>query len=247
MGKKIISIQPITHAEAEVAIINSISKLYDKLRSKSKGPTFALTYLGTWKTLVTNCGFDDADAKATEANYHQLYQVSSAWVADKLDKASINGYVTLAFGLRLRTPILAKTILGNSYTPQQAAAESRTAGNAVSGQSYGLLTSRAGVEFQQRTIASKHRTDIRPAAHIHDAIYLMIRDNLETVKWVNDNLVECIEWQELPEIQSTDVPLKGNLGVFYPNWSNEIELANRIDYPDLINTCQKGRASYHAK
>lgn len=219
----------------------------DKLRSKSKAPTFALTYQGTWATLVSNCGFSAREAKKIEANYHKLYEVSDMWVQAKLEQAAIDGYVTLAFGLRLRTPILAKTILGNSSTPKQAAAESRTAGNAVSGQSYGLLNSRAGVEFQERTMASEHRLDIKPCAHIHDAQYLMIRNNLSTVEWVNNNLVECVEWQELPEIQHDEVKLTGNLGIFYPAWHNEIELKHNLSPRDILETCKAGIAKYEAK
>jgi len=216
----------------------------DKLRGKSKAPTFALTYLGTWLTLVTNCGFTEQEAKAIEANYHKLYKVSSDWVKAKLEQASKDGYVRLAFGLKLRTPILAKTLLGNSYTPTQASAESRTAGNAVSGQSYGLLNSRAGVELQERTIASKFKLDIRPSAHIHDAQYLMIRNTLETVQWLNQNIVECVEWQELPEIESTEVKLTGNLGIFHPNWSNEIELPHNASPSAIMVKCRDSYNKY---
>lgn len=219
----------------------------DKLRSKSKAPTFALTYQGTWATLVSNCGFSIMEAKEIERRYHELYKVSDAWVHAKLEQAAMDGFVTLAFGLRLRTPILAKTILGNSYTPRQAAAESRTAGNAVSGQSYGLLNSRAGVEFQERTIASKHRLDIKPSAHIHDAQYMMIRNRVDVVEWVNNNLVECVEWQELPEIQHDEVKLTGNLGIFYPAWHNEIELQHNISLREIVETCKAGIAKYEAK
>jgi len=216
----------------------------EKLRGKSKAPTFLLTYLGTWMGLVVNCGFSEKEAKAIEANYHNLYSVSTAWVKAKLEQASIDGYVKLAFGLKLRTPILAKTLLGNSYTPRQASAESRTAGNAVSGQSWCLLLSRAAVELQERTIVSKHRLDVRPTSHIHDAAYFMIRDNLESLKWLNDNLVDCISWQDADEIRSDDVKLTGNLGIFYPNWANEVELPNYSDYRELLNVCKKGKEAY---
>ncbi|ARM71084.1 DNA polymerase [Vibrio phage pVco-5] len=233
--------------EDTVESINSISDKYPQYRQDSKAPTFALTYQGTWATLVANCGFTKTVAKQIEARYHELYKVSDSWVQQKLAQASEDGYVTLAFGLRLRTPILAKTILGNSYTPKQAAAESRTAGNAVSGQSYGLLNSRAGVEFQERTMNSKHRLDIKPSAHIHDAQYMMIRNRVDVVEWVNDNLVECVEWQELPEIQHDEVKLTGNLGIFYPAWHNEIELKHQLSAKEIVETCKAGIAKYEAK
>jgi len=45
---------------------------------------------------MKNLGFDEATAKQIERNYHELYQVSDAWVQAKLDEASRTGYVTLA-------------------------------------------------------------------------------------------------------------------------------------------------------
>lgn len=224
--------------EDTVESINSIADKYPALRQKSKGPTFALTYQGTWTTLVRNNGFAPNEAKEIEANYHKLYAVSTAWVKDKLVKASNDGYVTLAFGLRLRTPILHKTVLGSKFTPAQAEAEARTAGNAVSGQSYGLLNSRAGVEFQEKVLDSKFRLDIRPSAQIHDAQYFMIRDTLETVKWVNDVLVECVSWQDLPEIQHDEVKLFGELDIFYPTWASSLTLPNGSSYKEIFDLCK---------
>ena len=188
--------------------------------------------------MVRNNGFTADEAKAIEANYHKLYAVSTQWVQDKLQKASNDGYVTLAFGLKLRTPILQKTVLGSKFTPAQAAAESRTAGNAVSGQSYGLLNSRAGVEFQSKVLGSGHRLDVKPCAHIHDAQYFMIRNTLGTVKWVNDELVKCVQWQELPEIQHDQVKLTGELDIFYPSWEHGITLPNHASYQDIIEKCK---------
>lgn len=226
--------------------VNSIveTDVGDKLRGKSKAPTFALTYQGTWHTLVSNCGFHPIEAKEIEARYHDLYKVSDDWTQEKLQQASLDGYITLAFGLRLRTPILAKTILGNAYTPYQAGAESRTAGNAVSGQSYGLLNSRAGAELQERTINSDFSLDVKPCAHIHDAQYLLIRDNVKTVEWLNNNIVECVEWQELPEIQHDEVKLTGDLGVFHPNWSNEITLPHNAAPLEILEVCKEGAKKY---
>ena len=107
-------VKPIDH---DVARINSIDGLYKNERQLSKAPTFALTYQGTWKTLVKNCGFTDTMAKKIEASYHDLYVVSTQWVQAKLDEAAKKGYVTGAFGLRVRTPLLHQVIRGNRRTP----------------------------------------------------------------------------------------------------------------------------------
>ena len=118
-----------------------------------------------------------------------MYKVSDAWVKSKIEQASIDGYATGAFGIRIRAPLLSQVVLGNSRTPQEAEAEARTLGNAISGQSYGLLNGRASAEFMARVRASKWRNDIDLCAQIHDCIYLYIKDDMDCIKWVNEDIV----------------------------------------------------------
>lgn len=210
-------------------IINSIAQKYPDLRQKSKSPTFALTYQGTWRTLVKNFGFSEVEAKSIEANYHKLYEVSDKWVWDKIVEAADRGYVELAFGLKLRTPTLPKTMLGNlKNLPYQARKEIKTAGNAL-GQSYGLLNTRALNEFMSRVWASKWREKILPIMQIHDSLYFMISDNIECLEWTNNNLIECMEWNKLDEIQHPVVGLEAELEVFHPTWAESAHIPNKAD------------------
>lgn len=220
-------LKQVSVAEYNVNQINSIADKYPKLRSKSKAPSFALQYNGTAHTLMANCGFSPEEAVQIETNYHKVYSASGKWVSDKIDLATQQGYLDTAFGLRIRTPVLAKSILGTNKTPYQATAEARSVGNAVSGQSYGLLTNRALNEFMERVWNSEYKYDVLPVATIHDAIYLMIKNNVNVVKWVNDNLIECMQWQELPEIKHDTVKLSAELDLFYPTWADEITLPNK--------------------
>ena len=236
-----------THLPDTVEAINSIKDTHEKQRGKSKAPTFAMTYEGTPFTLEVSCGFTKPEAKQIYDRYHELYKVSDDWMDQKIDEASLTGYATLAFGLKLRCPVLKKTILGSKYTPHQASAERRTVANAVGGQSYGLLNSRAGVAFQELTLQSEHRFNIKPCAHIHDAQYFLVKNNYSTIKWVNDNLVPCVEWQDLPELQRADVKLTGNLGIFHPTWANEIELNHNISNQEIYETMVKGMEKYNGK
>ena len=223
-----------------VESINSIKKLYPVLRQDSKPATFALTYLGTWHTLVNNLGFEPEKAKSIEAGYHELYKVSDEYVQNRLQQASKDGYVTVAFGLRVRTPLLSQVVWGAPKVPYEAAAEGRTAGNAL-GQSYGLLNNRAAVAFMRKVWASKYRLDIKPVALIHDAIYLVIRDDVEVVEWVNRELIEAMRWQELPEIHHDVVKLGAALDIFWPNWANGITLPNDADQATLIEVCNQAK------
>jgi len=224
--------------------VNSLKeKIWDgkehPLRGKGKGPSFALQYLGTWLTLVNNAGFTKEEAQSIEANYHKLYQVSMEWVKDKIAAAAQVGYTTGAFGLRIRTPLLKQTLLGHTNTPREAEAEARSMGNAVSGQSYGLLCNRAANAVMERVWASPHKHDILPIALIHDAIYFICKDNTQTVEFLNNILVEEMAWQELPEIQHQIVKLEAELEIFYPNWNYGCDIPVKATQAEISAECKK--------
>lgn len=221
-----------------VISINSIKNKYPNLRQDSKVPTFALTYDGTWRTLVKNIGMSEKQAKSIESNYHELYKVSDEWVHTKLVQASIDGYVTTAFGLRVRTPILNQVIFGAEGMPKEAAGEGRTAGNAL-GQGYGLLNNRAGIEFQEKLFESEFKHSILPIAHIHDAQYFLVKQDIDTLHWFNKTIVKCVSWQELPELVHSQVKLSGACELFYPSWANPHDIpveASRDDIAALFTT-----------
>lgn len=212
--------------------INTIEEKYPDLRQNSKGPTFLLTYMGTWKGLMKTFGFTKEEALRIEKQYHELYQVSDQWVEDRLKEASKTGYVELAFGHRLRTPLLPQVIFGSDSMPFQAYEEMKTAGNAL-GQSYGLLNSHSANLFMQRVWDSEWKHEVLPIMQIHDSQYYLVRNRLDLLKWVNDNLIECMEWQDLDPIRHDKVGLGGVLEIYYPNWANSIKVPNKISKKDL--------------
>ena len=228
------SISLATISEYNVAQIEYIKKNYSKERSKSKPVTFALQYFGTEQTLVNNSGFTIEEATSIVANYKQLYKHSDDYKQMRLDEVAKIGYATVAFGLRIRTPLLSKSILGNRKTLMEAEAEARSVGNAISGQSYGLLTNRAVNAFLERVWVSEYKYDIMPVSLIHDAIYLMVRDDVRIVEWVNNNLIDCMQWQDLPELQDDHVHLEAELDLYYPNWATAITLPNQATQEEII-------------
>lgn len=224
--------------DGNVASINSIQTLFKDLRQESKAPTFALTYQGTYRTLMTNCGFPEDKARMVEDKYHLLYKVSDDWVNDKLDAAMKDGYITGAFGLRLRTPLLKQVIRGTRKTPHEAEAEGRTAGNAL-GQSWCLLNSRAGSEFMTKVRANAEmRLSIKPCAQIHDAQYYLIKDNIDTMIYANDNVVKACQWQNHPDIMHPDVKLGGTFSIFYPTWEKEFDIPNNATADQIYEAVQ---------
>lgn len=216
--------------------VNQLKKDDHPKRQESKAPTFLLTYGGTHHGMMKNLGWTKAKSLRIEANYHELYTVSDQYVADRIAQARKDGYVEVAFGLRLRTPALHATIGNSRYTPSQAKAEGRTAGNAL-GQSYGLLNNRAAFAFMQRVWASEHRYSIKCVALIHDAIYLVMKNCPKVVEWANKALVEEMSWQELPELHHPIVKLGAALDIFYPTWADAVTLPIAANEDQIREVC----------
>ena len=220
----------------------SVNQLKDKKhpfhhrRQDSKTPTFALTYQGTYHTLMVNEGWDKETAMKIEQAYHDMYGVSDQYIQDRLEQSTKDGFVTVAFGLRVRTPLLSQVVWGTRM-PYEASAEGRTAGNAM-GQSYGLLNNRAAVDFMKKVWASPYRLDIKPVALIHDAIYILVRDRSDVMEFANRELIKSMQWQELPEIQHPTVKLGAALDIFWPNWAKATTLPNNADRETIYNICQ---------
>lgn len=200
-------------------IINSIKKSDEGLRDDSKPATFLLQYLGTAYGLRLNCGFSAEKALEVERNYHELYKVSDEWLQAKLEEAADKGYAEVAFGLRVHCTAISKSILNSKYTPKIVQKHIRTIGNAIGGQSYGQITVDAGMKFLERVYEQGLQDRVQLSMTIHDALYPIWDDCPEITKWVNDNLIECMEdLSELPELIG-DIPIISDLEYFSPSWA----------------------------
>lgn len=187
---------------------------------------------------MTNCGFAEDLAKSIESGYHGLYKQSDAWVKTKIDQACIDGYVTTAFGLRLRTPLLKQSILGNKKSLREAAAESRTAANAL-GQGWCLLNNRAASEFLGKVRSSKYKYSIKPCAQIHDAQYYLVKESPSSLAYVNKHLINAVNWNAHPDIYHPVVGLGGELSIFYPTWKEEIVIENNESKESICKKLQE--------
>ena len=228
----------ISHSKA-VEIINSIKKRYPHFRQASKAPTFACQYAGTYITLMNNCGFSETEAKRIENSYHELYKVADKWIADHIERAKELRYVPLAFGGRIRTPLLARCKPGKKM-PYKAQAEARSAGNAAT-QSYCFLNTRAANKFMELVWASPFRYRIFPAAQIHDACYFVIENDPDVAHFVNEKLIEVMAWQDLPELKHPIIKMSSALDIFYINWCNEITIPNNASKELLLSKCLEGK------
>jgi DNA polymerase-1 len=87
--------------------------------------------------------------------------------------------------------------------------------------------------------ASKHRLDILPVALIHDAIYILMKDDIEVVEFANRELIKSMQWQELPEIQHPTVKLGAALDIFWPDWAHPLTIPNNADQDTIIKMCRE--------
>lgn len=219
-------------------VLEDFKKNHKDLRQRYKSAFFLLQYAGGAGMLAKTFGFSKEEAQRIYDNYHKIYKKSDEYKNNEIKKAEVNGYITAAFGLRVRTPKLKQSMLGLKVTPYEVKEEVKSAGNAIM-QSWCLLNNRSGIEFNEKVRHSKYWDSIRPIAQIHDAQYFLIKDDIETVLWANENLVKACEWQDDPLIYDDIVKLGGNLSIFYPDWAHELELPNKLDEDTLLSLVQK--------
>ena len=144
-----------------------------------------------------------------------------------------HGYAECAFGLKLQTPIIAKTILGTSKTPYEAEAEVRSANNAIT-QSWGMLLNRAMIATNARIEKAGYGTDILPINMIHDAGYFLVKNDPILVKFLNDVLIDEMEWNDDDRIRSTAVPMMASLEIG-KSWDKLINLKNNLTLKEITD------------
>lgn len=175
--------------------INRIKDEAEALRNKSKPISFLKQYGGGASKIqkVLKC----SQQRAVEISdaYDELYAGQIEFQKTNELFCKQHGYIELAFGLQLKTPRI------HSKDNGVQSSEVRSSSNAAT-QSYGMLMNRAFIEFLDRLKASEFKNDVKLINTIHDAVYLLIREDAEVIKWVNDNLVDCMLWQEDPKLES---------------------------------------------
>jgi len=218
--------------------INEISKTHPELRQNSKPITFALTYLGTASTLVKNCGLSLKEAEEIEARYHELYKVADAYVARKIEKAAEEGYVTGAFGFKLRAEILKYVVLNDKKTPHKIQKITRTLGNML-GQSYGLLNNRAANEVFEECHTTGIEDFVYPIGQIHDSQYYIVKDNAEIIYMLCEMLRKAVSWNDLPELQQDTVELSGTPQLSFDSWAElvDVDTNNKTEFLNFYNDC----------
>jgi hypothetical protein len=183
----------------------------DKIRSKSKAPTFKLAY----------GGYPDADRGGVITqelfdNYHNVLYPGITKYREEyvLDFAQRYGYVHLGLGCRLYS--------------NDPGTDIRTLHNATI-QFWSILTLIAINELNFRIEEEGLEDHVEVQSTIYDSIYTHNTRDAEILKWVNDNLVEVLTVQYL-EDQVVPNAAKGEIG---PNWADLHKLSNGASIDEI--------------
>ena len=180
-------------------------------------------------------GFSKKKAKFIEKSHKTLFKEYYQYISDRLDEAQVTGFVRLAYGLKLRTPVIKAGIKGGA-SKQAIEQERRSAGNALF-QSYGLMTMRAFSKFMEMVRNHKeYYYQVRPIITIYDSIYLDIPNDIDCLHWCNENLIKCMrDITGCPELSHPIISLESDLEVFYPSWSDPISLSNGLSKQEILD------------
>ena len=77
--------------------------------------------------------------------------------------------------------------------------------------------------------------NIYPIVTVHDACYYMVKNDVDSILYLNKLTTKEARWQDHPDIYHPEVGLGGQLDIFHPDWSNPITLPENCDEPTLIN------------
>lgn len=206
-----------------------IKKEYGDIRGKSKGPSFAMQYgCGPGKIQqLLKCS--KSKAEQVYSAFHNLYSGLAEFGNKNKIQGMTYGYVTGAFGLRLRTPKL-KAHKAGTKESTEVGSEARSASNMVT-QSWGMLMNRALIDFNNRLEISPYKNKIRLINTIHDAGYMLVKAEPDVIKWANDNLVDCMKWQE-GLIASNEVKMEAEVD-FGLDWAHQETLHNNASIAEI--------------
>lgn len=170
-----------------------------------------------------------AKAEQVYSAFHNLYSGLAEFGNKNKIQGMTYGYVTGAFGLRLRTPKL-KAHKAGTKESTEVGSEARSASNMVT-QSWGMLMNRALIDFNNRLETSPYKNKIRLINTIHDAGYMLVKAEPEVIKWANDNLVDCMKWQD-GIISSNEVKMEAEVD-FGLDWAHQETLHNNASIAEI--------------
>jgi len=156
--------------------------------------------------------------------YKEMYSTMIKWNESNKKQMQEKGYVEGCWYHRVYTPLINMSIINARITPSQVKSEFRSANNAIT-QSYGMLTTISGSRFQEILFNSKYRYDVLLINQIHDAIYLLIKNDIKVINWVNKTLIETMCIMDEPRLINAPVKLESELDIGI-SWDKQYTIPN---------------------
>ena len=198
------------------------------LRQKSKAVTFALTYNGTEHTVSKSLGITKEAALIIVERYHSLHKDLADYYKRKTDFAEEHGYYEIETGLKLRAPGL------QSIDEQVVAQTKRSAENALL-QGFGMMTIRGMNTFQARVEKAGLDNEVIMNLTIHDSVSGGCINDIETIKWVNDNFIECMT---ADFVKNPSIPLAAELDIGF-SWDCLTQIPNNASVEEISKVLEE--------
>ena len=190
-------------------------KTLKKIRQEGKGPTFGLAY-GAYPQKIANtikCSLPAATVIFD--NYHNvLYPGITAYRDEMIGRAKQDGYVHMGLGCRLYSSDVEKG--------------SRTLFNGLS-QFWSILTLLSINKLHSEIDAVDKEKDIVVTTTIYDSMYGVIKNDAESIKWLNETICPIMETDFL---EDQIVKNEANLEIGQ-NWSSLTELEHNASIEDI--------------
>lgn len=201
----------LEQVKAFMSLVDKNDKTAKDLRQNSKPHTFKLAYGGFPDEhkggVITQEIFD---------NYHNVLYPGITDYRENyvLPTAKNNGYIHLGLGCRLY-----------SDNPDS---DIRTINNGTV-QFWSILTLIAINELNYRIAQEGLQDDIAVCSTIYDSIYMYVKKDAKTIKWLNDNAVEalCVDYLENQVVPNE---AEGEIG---PNWADLSKVPNNASVKDI--------------
>jgi len=157
------------------------------IRQRSKPVSFKLNYLGMADADKGGVITDEIYDKF----HNELYTGVASFLADMIANHKRNGYTHLGLGFRIYSSNIDKHF--------------RTIWNAYAGQFWSMLSLITVNEMHYRIDTNNLSKDIIFNATIYDAVYGYVKKDAQTIKWLNDNLIEVMtkDWLENQTVKNS--------------------------------------------
>jgi len=212
----------VAYVKKFMAGVANGDKVLKKIRQEGKGPTFGLAYGAFPKKVASSIKCSLAAATVIFDNYHNVLYPGITEYREEyvLPTAIEQGYIHLGLGCRLYSDDAQKSI--------------RTLNNATV-QFWSLLTLLSINKLHTEIDLVEKQKDVVVTTTIYDSIYGVIKNDAESIKWLNETICPIME-KDFMEDQI--VKNEANLEIGR-NWADLTELEHNASIEDINKILQE--------